>query len=176
MAHLSWFQKLYWRYLSKPVENRALYQHVISQPVVAILEIGIGNGERLKQVLSLVTVRTDVAQLRYAGVDPFESGNPGDGHLRLKDVHRMLAEKNIKAHLIPGDAASSLARVAHSVLPSDLIIIDHGWNENSADGAALAQWLPRLAQVDSAIFARQNRDQAFSRVALPAPLEFRKAA
>jgi len=176
MARLSWFQRLYWRHLSKPVAYRALFQHVLEQPIGSILEIGIGNGERLKQVLSLLTIRPGVTQLRYAGVDPFESGAPSEGHLRLKDVHRMLAEQNIKAHLIPGDASNSLQRVAHTVLPSDLLIIDSGWEENSSNGAALAQWLPRLAHETSAIFARQTLGAPLVRIQLPIAAELRKAA
>ncbi len=176
MARLSWLQRFYWRHLSKPVTNRALYQYVIEHPIGSILELGIGDGQRLKQVLALHTVRPDVAQLRYAGVDLFESGNPSEGHLRLKDVHRILAERNIKAHLIPGDSASSLARVSHTVLPSDLLIIDCGWKENSANGAALAQWLPRLAHETSAVFARQNRSDALVQVPTSAGAALRNAA
>ncbi len=176
MARLSWLQKLYWRHLSKPVAYRPLFQYVLEEPIGSILEIGIGNGQRLKQVLSLLTIQPGVTQLRYAGVDPFESGNPSEGHLRLKDVHRMLAEQNIKAHLIPGEASSSLQRVAHTVLPSDLLIIDSGWEENSANGQALAEWLPRLAHEKSAIFARQNQASPLVRIQLPTVSELRKAA
>jgi hypothetical protein len=176
MARLSWLQKLYWRHLSKPVAYRALYDFLIQHPIASILEIGIGDAQRLQQVLSLVTVPPNVAQLRYVGVDLFESGNPSDGHKRLKDVHRMLAEKNIKAHLIPGDAASSLARVVHTVLPSDLLIIDNGWQEDSSNGAALAQWLPRLTHAQSTIFARQNRSEALMQIANKEPIVLRHAA
>lgn len=162
--------------MSKPVACRALFEHVIEHPVGSILEIGIGDGQRLKQVLSLLTVRSDVAQLRYAGVDPFESGNPPDGHMRLKDVHCMLAEKNVKAHLIPGDASTSLLRVTRTVLPSDLLIIDSGWQENSANGAALVRWLPRLAHAQSVIFARLSRKDSFVRIEVPAEAILSKAA
>ena len=176
MARLTWMQKFYWRHLSKPAENRALFQFLIEHPIGSVLEIGIGNGQRLEQVLSLVTVRPEVTQLRYAGVDLFESGNPSAGHLRLKDVHRKLAEKNIKAHLIPGDAESSLVRVSHTILPSDLIIVDCGWGESSANGAALAQWLPRLAHESTTIFARKNREEALVSVQCGESGVLRKAA
>ncbi len=176
MARLSWLQRLYWRHLSKPVASRALFEYLIEHPIGSILEIGIGDGKRMEQVLSLVNVRPDVAQLRYAGVDLFESGNPADGHLRLKDVHRKLAEKNIKANLIPGDASSSLMRVSHMVLPSDLVIIDDSWGANSANGEALAQWLPRIAHDSSAIFARQDRSENLTRIEPPQSASMRRAA
>ncbi len=176
MARLSWLQRLYWRHFSKPVAYRALFEYLIEHPIGSILEVGIGDGQRLEQVLSLVNVRPDVTQLRYAGVDLFESGDPKDGHLRLKDVHRKLAEKNIKANLIPGDAASSLMRVSHMVLPSDLIIIDDSWGEDSANGNALVQWLPRLAHESTTIFARQNRTENLARIEPPQSAAMRKAA
>jgi len=176
MARLSWLQRLYWRHLSKPVEYRALFEYLIEHPIGSILEIGIGDGKRLEQVLSLITVRPDVTQLRYAGVDLFESGDPQDGHLRLKDVHRKLAEKSIKANLIPGDAASSLMRVSHMVLPSDLVIIDDSWGASTANGAALAQWLPRLAHESSVVFARRNRSDILAQIERPQTAVQRKAA
>ena len=86
MARLSWLQRLYWRHLSKPVAYRALFEYLIEHPIASILEVGIGDGKRLEQVLSLVNIRPGVKQLRYAGVDLFESGDPKAGHLRLKDV------------------------------------------------------------------------------------------
>lgn len=176
MARLSWLQRLYWRHLSKPVAYRALFEYLIEHPIASILEVGIGDGKRLEQVLSLVNIRPGVKQLRYAGVDLFESGDPKAGHLRLKDVHRKLAEKNIKANLIPGDAASSLMRVSHMVLPSDLIIIDDSWGEDTANGAALSQWLPRLAHESTAIFARQIRSENLTRIELPHSIAQRNAA
>lgn len=176
MARLSWMQRLYWRHLSKPVAYRELFQFLIEHPVGSILEVGIRDGKRLEQVLSLVSVREGVSQLRYAGVDLFESGAPQDGCLRLKDVHRKLAEQNIKANLIPGDAASSLMRVAHMVQPCDLVIIDEGWGADSASGAALQQWLPRLTHDSSAVFARGSRSAKLGRIALPQAASLRKAA
>jgi hypothetical protein len=46
MARLSWVQRLYWRYLSKPACERALFLHVLEKPIGSILEIGIGAGDR----------------------------------------------------------------------------------------------------------------------------------
>jgi hypothetical protein len=176
MARLSWLQRLYWRHLSKPIAYRELFEFVIEHPIASILEVGIRDGKRLEQVLSLVQVREGVTQLRYAGVDLFESGDPQDGHLRLKDIHRKLAEQNIKANLIPGDAASSLMRVSHMVQPSDLVIIDENWGLDSANGAALQQWLPRLTHDSSTVFARSNRTEKLARIQLPHSATLQKAA
>ena len=36
MARLSWVQRLYWRYLSKPACERALFLHVLEKPIGSI--------------------------------------------------------------------------------------------------------------------------------------------
>lgn len=168
MARLSWTQRLYWRYFSKPVGHRPLYLYAIENPVQSILEIGIGNGERIKQVLTLCST-PEGGQIRYAGVDPFESATDGRSHLPLKSAHRMLAEFGVRTHLIPGDPTNALPRVAHTILPSDLVIIDGEWQSNSAQGNAIQTWLPRLCHAKSAIFASTTTGGPLVRV--PAPVE-----
>ena len=168
MARLSWVQRLYWRYFSKPVTERALIQHVIENQLVSVLEIGIGSGDRIKQLLPLCRLAAGATQIRYVGVDAFESAEAGVPHINLKAAHRMLAEFGIKAHLIPGDPTNALARVAHTVLPSDLVIIDGSWGADTQQGRAIADWLPRLCHSNSAIFASAEMGGTLQKVALPA--------
>ena len=168
MARLSWVQRLYWRYLSNPVSERALIQHVIETPIASILEIGIGSGERIKRILPLRTLVEGVTQLRYVGVDAFESASPGVPHMNLKAAHRMLAESGVKAHLIPGEPTNALSRVAHTVLPSDLIIIDGNWGTETQQSRAITDWLPRLCHSKSTIFAASVQGGDLKLVALPA--------
>jgi hypothetical protein len=167
MARLSWVQRLYWRYLSKPVSERALYLHVIEHPLASILEIGMGPGERIRRLLPLCTITEGISQIRYVGVDAFESAAPGVPHMNLKSAHRMLAEFGVKAHLIPGEPTNALARVAHTVLPSDLIVIDGCWGEDSLQGRAINDWLPRLCHSKSTIFATAVQGGMLNRVELP---------
>ena len=168
MPRLSWVQRLYWRYFSKPVSERALFLHLIEYPIASVLEIGIGSGERIKQVLPLCIRPEGGTQIRYVGVDPFESAGPGVPHMNLKAAHRMLAEFGVKAHLIPGDPTNALARVAHTVLPSDLIIIDGSWGDESQQGIAITYWLPRLCHSKSTIFAAAVQGGVLQKVELPA--------
>jgi hypothetical protein len=167
MARLSLVQRLYWRFLSKPINERALFLHVISNPLASVLEIGIGSGNRIKRVLPLCTVTEGMSQIRYVGVDAFESAAPGVPHMNLKAAHRMLAEFGVKAHLIPGDPTNALARVAHTVQPSDLIIIDGNWEADSQQGRAIADWLPRLCHSKSTIFATKTQGGLLQQVAIP---------
>ncbi len=167
MARLSWVQRLYWRYFSKPVSDRALFLHAIENPISSILEIGIGSGERIKQVLPLCTLAAGATQIRYVGVDAFESAGPGVPHMNLKSAHRMLAEFGVKAHLIPGDPSNALSRVAHTVLPSDLIIIGGGWGAESPQAKAIVDWLPRISHAESTIFSASTPGGKLERVVVP---------
>ena len=166
MPQVTWFQKLQIRHFSKPATDRPLLIHLLDQPVRSILEICIGNGQRTQPIMDLVQLPADVAQLRYCGVDPFESSSEGREHLKLKQAHRLLSERGIKAHLIPGELHSSLVRVTHMVQPSDLVIIDHGYGVHSDLGQALNQWLPRLASEEAVIFARAESTDPFQRVSV----------
>jgi len=176
MTKLSWIQKTYWKSIAKPAQLRPLFHFLIDHPVGAILEIGMGDGSRIEQILSMFTLREGCKQLRYAGVDLFESGTDSGGHMRLKDAHRMLAEKNVRAHLVPGDATTALMRIAHSTLPSDLIIVDAGWQENSENGQALIQWLPKLVHDDTVVFARNSSQEPLQMIAIEPIQAGRKAA
>ncbi len=180
MARLSWLQRLYWRHLSKPANERDLFIHVLENPVGSILEIGIGSGERAKRLLPLCTKPEGIAQIRYAGVDPFESAPAGQPHLNLKQAHRMLAELGVKAHLIPGDPQFAISRVANLVQPSDLIIIDGEWESDTETGRTIATWLPRLCHSKSTLFTSSVQGGVMARRATPEtaiPLEsLRRAA
>lgn len=167
MARLSWTQRLYWRYLSKPVSQRELFLHAIETPISSILEIGIGSGTRIKTLLSLCVPPEGVKQIRYAGVDPFESAANSASHMNLKTAHRMLAEMGVKAHLVPGEPASALARVVHTVMPSDLIIIDGDWGSETTSGRAISDWLPRLCHGGSTIFAANEPGGKLVRIPVP---------
>jgi hypothetical protein len=168
MAKLSWFRKIYWRNFAQPSQERALFRHLLEHPISSVLEIGIGNGERMKHILQLYSLKSGASQLRYAAVDLFESAPLSDGHLKLKDVHRLLAESQVKAHLIPGEVVHALPRVGQNVMPSDLIIIDEGWGEASPQGEALRSWLPRLAHETTHLFGRGCRTQPLNPIAIAA--------
>jgi hypothetical protein len=168
MSRLSWTKRFYWRYLSKPATERALFLHVLENPVSSILELGLGNGDRFARVIPLCSKPDGVTQIRYAGVDLFESAPPGTPHLPLKTAHRKLAELGVKANLIPGDTIAAIARVANVVLPSDLVIVDGRWNSGDEISQAIQQWLPRLCHDHSTIFARNNDSETFVKQPVPA--------
>lgn len=171
MAQLSWLKRLYWKHLSKPVSERPLFLHVLDKPLTSVLEIGIGSGQRIARLLDLNASVWDSKQIRYTAIDPFESINDSSRAagpvLSLKAAHRLLSERGVKAHLVPGEPANAVARVAHSVLPSDLILINGYWESSDVHGQAIAQWLPRLCHVQSTIYVAKQPGDSFVKIPVP---------
>ncbi|MFN6128076.1 MAG: hypothetical protein ACK5AC_17555 [Planctomycetota bacterium] len=166
MARSSWLRRLYWRYLAKPASCRELFLHADAHPVGSILEIGMGSGERIRALLPMCHDSNRAERLRYAALDPFESS--GEGRLTLKSAHRLLQELGVKAHLVPGDLSSGLVRLAHTILPSDLVIIDGHWGDGSEQAEILERWLPRLCHLGSAIFVSTVEGGKLVRIDVPA--------
>lgn len=151
---LSWTQKLYWTKLAKPAGDRELYRHLIHHPVESILQIGIGDGSRLRTVLDLSNAESSPSAIRFVGVDLFEGSPAGKPHLKLIDAHRLCAERGVKANLVPGELESALVRVAHNVQPCDLVIVSDLASNNAKE--SLARWLPRLVAEHGTVFAAKE--------------------
>ncbi len=177
MARPSWFQKLTLRYFSKPASDRGVLLYVAEHPVASILEIGVGEGKRTMQMLAWNQLPPGSTQLRYVGVDPFESSEETRPHLKLKQAHRMLSEAGVKTLLVPGDATTALPRVAHSAQPFDLVVIDGGYDRDSQAGQALLHWLPRLVAEHGVVFASSKAGGTLQVVSVERPtIQLRKAA
>lgn len=166
MSRMSWLQRLYWRFLAKPASCRDLFLFVGEHSVNSILEIGMGDGVRIRAMMQLRPKSEGSDRLRYAALDPFESD--GGTRLSLKEAHRLLNELGVKAHLIPGDPMSGILRVAHTVLPSDLVILDGHWGDGSERAKIIEHWLPRLCHSRSAVFASSQEGGKLIRIATPA--------
>ncbi len=166
MSRPSWLQKIYWARFAKPVEDRELFRQLLSHPVSSILEIGVGDGARMRRVAKLAQRAAGCETLRYIGTDEFESAKDGGRHLSLKQAHQLASQLGFKASLIPGDINSAIPRVAHKLGASDMIIVDGGLNPGQPLANALGSWLNRLAHRDSIILACQERGEALTLVDL----------
>jgi hypothetical protein len=153
MSRLTWIQRVYWTRFSKPLSDRELVRHLIATPISSLLEVGVGDGSRLKRIAQLVQLKEGVDKLRYVGVDEFEAAQDQQQHLSLKTAHQLASQLNFKATLIPGDLKSALQRVAHKIGPSDLVIINGGLDPAQPEVGPVANWLNHLAQGSSTIFA-----------------------
>lgn len=152
MSRPSWLQKIYWSRFSKPISERALFKHLIETPVRSILEIGVGDGARMQRIAKLVQLPANVEQLRYIGIDEFESAISGR-HLSLKQAHQLASQLGFKASLVPGDHSSTIPRVAHKMGSSDLVIVDGGLNPQEPSVGLIGNWLNRIAHRESTVIA-----------------------
>jgi hypothetical protein len=169
-------QRVYWTRFSKPLSDRELVRYLIETPISSILEIGLGDGSRVKRIAQLVNLTEGVEKLRYIGVDEFEAAKDGQQHLSLKAAHQLATQLNFKATLIPGDLKSALPRVAHKMGASDLIVINGGFDPVQPDVGPVATWLNHIAADSSAIFASANPGANLIRVKRMAVAETQRAA
>ena len=126
---------------STPVADRAVYKAIQRTPPRSIVEIGLGTGQRAVKAIALA------AQLRgeriaYTAVDLFETSPAGRPALALKKAHQLLAATGAKVQLIPGDPFAALARMANSLLGTDLVIISADQAGPSLDRAWF--YVPRM--------------------------------
>lgn len=146
----------YLLHLSKPLHNRSVYQAVARHGVKSILELGIGTAQRAMRMIEVAARKTPVGQIRYTGVDLFESRSPSDRPgMPLKGVHRILQATGAQVRLVPGDLLSALARTANCLGPMDLVIVSH-----ETDPALLAPawfYIPRVLHTGSQVLI-EHRD------------------
>ncbi|MEM7474806.1 MAG: hypothetical protein AAF483_07425 [Planctomycetota bacterium] len=159
MNRLSWLQKLYWTQFGKPVSERSLIRFLIQNEISSILEVGMGNCQRIRRIAKLAQSPTGVEKIRYIGTDEFEAAADPTQHLTLKHAHQVAGSLGFKASLIPGDVGAAVPRVAHKMGASDVIIIDGGMNPEAPENGTIGPWLNRLAHQESAIFACSETGQ-----------------
>jgi hypothetical protein len=166
MSRPTWLQKIYWTRFAKPIEERELFKQLISRPISSILEIGVGDGQRMRRLANLVQPSAGCEQVRYIGTDEFESAQDSQRHLSLKQAHQLASQLGFKASLIPGDSHSAIPRVAHKLGASDLLIIEGGIDPAQPLASTLGTWLNRLAHSDSVVLACQEQGQPLQLVDL----------
>jgi hypothetical protein len=111
-------------HLSKPAEDRPIYQELLKGRVKRILELGVGLGNRSVRMIETAAHASHAREVCYTGVDLFESriSAPGSG-LSLKIAYQKLVTTGAHIRLVPGDAFSAIARIANSLQGVDLAVI-----------------------------------------------------
>ena len=176
MSRLNWFQRFYWQKLAKPVSDRELFRALLSKPISSVLQISVGDGARMKRIVDLAELTPGTEQLRYVGVDGFESAQDGGVHLTLKQAHQQATALGVRANLIPGDLKSAMPRVAHKIGPSDLVVIDGDFDPQSPLAGPIGQWLFHITHADTLMLASSVKGGNLIRVAIPAQAAQRAAA
>lgn len=134
---------------SQPAGDRPLYQAVRGRVIGSVLEVNIGEAARAERLIGWLREQGSVGTIRYAAVDPFETG--GAGHIGLKNFHSRLGRLGAKPLPVPlaGSLAASLTRVAHTIGAVDLLILDG--SAADFDVPAVRMILPRLVHPESIV-------------------------
>lgn len=164
MVRINWFQRFYWERLAKPRTDRELFRTLIAHRTKSLLEVGVGDGQRMQNIAKLIGVLKLPQQLRYVGVDVFESSVDGQIHLTLKKAHQLAAQLGFRSTLIPGDACTALPRVAQKIGASDLVIINGGIDVSQPLTGPIGKWLLHITHAESAILACQQPGDTLRRV------------
>ena len=147
--NVSWLQFAYWKHLSKPAQDRALYRRIDRGDVTSITEIGIGKGIRTDRMLAFALRHKAPSQIRYAGLDSFEARSADRPGLTLKDAYRKWNSLGIQVRLVPGDVLSGILRSANSLPKTDLIVISAEVDANALEPAWF--YFPRMLHEKSVV-------------------------
>ena len=144
----------YLLYFSQPAADRVLFRAMKGRAIRSIVELGVGLGGRTERVLEVAAWKTDPRQIRYAGIDLFDSRPTGQPRLSLKQAYRDLRASGAKVRLIPGNPYSALATMANALVGADLVLIGSG-----LDGESLAlawRYFPRMMHPLTLVFQQQG--------------------
>lgn len=159
-------------YLSKPREDRPLFRELREAiqertPLVKILEVGVGNGDRSERIVHWLRENGACDPQRYAAIDAFELGGPG--HISLKDYHRRLSKLGgeIKPFPVPitGNLSIALTRVAHTLGGVDCMILDiepSAWGDPQSTAM-----LRRLIHPQTLVLGKPTAGGRFVKMAIP---------
>ena len=139
-------------HISKPVEDRPIYQEIVTGHVRHILELGLGSAERSLRLIETASRCCSAREIHYTGVDPFESRG-SEGSLPLKVAHQRLSRTGAHVRLVPGDAFSGIARVANSLQGVDLVVISGDQTPEQLERAWF--YFPRMLHNQSKLFLQK---------------------
>ncbi len=142
-------QALWLAYFSQPATDRVLYRAVRKARPRRIVEIGLGDGRRAQRLISLAQRYHPPADIRYTGVDLFESRG-ADGSLQLKQAYRTLRATKSRINLIPGETGAAVSRIANVLRSNDLVLISS--DEELPALSRLWFYLPRMLASHALIF------------------------
>ena len=150
MLNLKGLKSFFLSRFAKPTGDRGLDRVVRTGLNRRIVEIGVGDAQRAKQILQLAVRLADGQPVWYTGIDLFESRPQRDG-LDLKQAYKLLRPTGARVQLVPGDPLTALSRVANSLQRTDLLIISADISAESMKRAWF--YVPRMLHATSQVFA-----------------------
>lgn len=139
-------------------EDRPLFRLVRERKPQRIVEIGVGTGERTLRMLEAAVRLHPAGSVLYTGIDLFEARPDKTTGIALKAAHRILKPTKARIRLVPGDPYSALARVANSLVGTELLLISSDQLGGSLDRAWF--YVPRLLAPNAAVFIEGTDPQS----------------
>lgn len=160
MSRMTRFELFCLLHLSRPAKDRAIFQILLRDRPRRILEIGLGEGLRLKRMIRLWGDRA--RDVGYTGIDLFEGRSTAQGPgISLKEAHRLLTSAGVRGRLLPGDPHTVLSRAANAIGPVDLVVISPGVPAESL--AAAWFYVPRMLHEGSLVFQQSAGNKPLAR-------------
>lgn len=155
MPAASFLRRLYLTQFSKPASDRAIFQAICQIAPRAMMEIGIGSGERALRMIELAGRIAANEPITYVGIDLFESAPREKGAgLSLKQAHRLLKGSPARVQLIPGEPRVALVRSANGLKNIDLVVVSETHDGESLAGAWF--FLPRMLHGNSLLLRQRS--------------------
>jgi hypothetical protein len=154
VAAATWIRYTYLSRFSRPAGTRQLYRLVKRQQICRVVEVGIGD---IGRAIALIEVAQRYAGERtvwYTGIDWFDTRQPGQTALPLKDAYRDLRATGANVRLVPGAPGRSLAAAANAHQNTDLILIGPGVAEEDLRGSWF--YVPRMLHDRTAILTETH--------------------
>lgn len=146
MGLADWWYDFRTTRLSKPAEERSLYQATHKRSVHSVLQVGVGDGARATKLVQWLD-RQGSSELRYAAIDMFEA----EGGIALKDFHALLKGVGAKPLLVPGTLAMGLPRVVSTIGTVDLLLLNT--DVDAFDDPIAQSFLSRIVHEETIVIA-----------------------
>ena len=141
-------------YFSQPANDRALYKAVKGRSIRSVLEFGVGDGTRTKNLLEVISWQQDNLPLRYMGIDQFEARPKGEKGLTLKQAFAEIRAPEVKVQLVPGLPYDALLRCNNVLAETDLILI--AADQQPADFERAWKFITRTVHEKTLILREQS--------------------
>lgn len=137
--------------------ERLLYRAIYKQRPSRLLQVGLGDGERTRRMLSFAARNANGQPLVFAGIDLFEARPSSDPGMTYQQAHRQLGSLVDQLLLVPGDPRSALARTANRLANIDLLVI----SMDVEPGSLVQSWMyvPRMLHDKSTVLIEEPGPQ-----------------
>ena len=161
MKKPSAFQRIYWKFLAKPAQERGIFSAALKCPPTKIVEIGMGTADRAERMLRLAAKLNPDTPIQFTGIDYFDARPNDQSPLSLKEIHCRLKRDGARIKLIPGDPFSALSRCANELAGTDLLILGR---ESECEAMNRAWfYIPRMIHEQTHVF-RELADETYERI------------